>query len=272
MRGSERIQSGMTRKFAVLGYPISHSKSPLIHTAAFSFLGVDSKYEAIELNGGLKTFLENCDLEGLSLTMPLKEEALDVSTRADSLAIATNAANTLIRSETGWDAYNTDVFGIQEALRSVAAKRAAILGTGATARSAIVAMQELGKEVAVWGRDEFKTKRLANEFSISTLPKFHKAAEYPLVISSLPARALDSHLDSIMSSPKGTLLDVAYDPWPSEAAKLWSKAGKVVSGLEMLVFQAVAQQRLFAGNDLDEPLNNETGMVRAIHAALKMAN
>lgn len=262
----------MTSHYAVLGSPIAHSKSPLIHTAAFEFLGVNADYVAQELATGLSEFLESSQLSGLSVTMPLKEEALAISDRADSLAIATNSANTLIRTEEGWDAYNTDVFGIQMALKSASGKRVAVLGTGATARSAIVAMQELGKDVTVWGRDPKKAKSLALEFDVEVSEKLHQAAEAPVVISSLPGGALDEHLQSIRFSPRGTLLDVAYNPWPSKAALLWSESGKVVSGLQMLIWQAVGQQRLFAGLDLDEELNNENKLVMAIEEALKMAN
>jgi shikimate dehydrogenase len=262
----------MTSHYAVLGSPITHSKSPLIHNTAFSMQGIDADYEAIELKAGLGDFLPGKDLSGVSVTMPLKEEALAISNRADSLAIATNSANTLIRTDEGWDAYNTDIFGVQMALRQASGKRVAVLGTGATARSAIVAMQEVGKEVSVWGRDLSKSKSLGHEFEIEVVEKLHQAAEAPIVISSLPGGALDEHLPSIRFSPRGTLLDVAYNPWPSKAAVLWGESGKVISGLQMLIWQAIGQQRLFAGNDLDEGLNNENKLVMAIEEALKMAN
>jgi shikimate dehydrogenase len=202
--------------------------------------------------------------------MPLKEQALNLAERADFLAIATGAANTLVRTETGWDAYNTDVFGIQMALAGRKFNSVCVLGTGATARSAIVAMQELDKSVSIWGRNANAVKQLTAEFEIEAMPQLHKALSADLVISTLPPRGLDEHLGLLKKEPKGLLLDVAYDPWPSEAAKLWGDS-HTVSGLEMLIWQAVGQQRLFAGNEISEPLRNEKELLLAIRSALDMA-
>jgi shikimate dehydrogenase len=256
----------------VLGSPISHSKSPVIHSAAFASLGLDAEYGSFEVSSALEEFLatKSIDYRGFSVTMPLKEEALNLAERVDSVAIASGAANTLLRTDTGWDAYNTDVFGIQMALASKKFRSVAILGTGATARSAIVAMQELDKSVVIWGRNSAAIKQLTAEYEIRTEPLLHKAVQADLVISTLPPRSLDDHLDSLEAKPSGLLLDVAYDPWPSKAAGLWSPE-RTVSGLEMLIWQAVGQQRLFAGNDLSEPLPGEKELLLAIRSALDMA-
>lgn len=260
----------MTNHFAVLGSPISHSKSPIIHSAAFSFLGADSDYQSVELKDGLADWVANLESDwlGLSLTMPLKKEALAVAERVDYLAIEAQAANTLIRTESGWDAYNTDIFGISQVVADVEFETVSVLGTGATARSAIIAMQQRDKKVLVWGRNEIAGTRIAKEFECDWVP-FTKAVAADLTISTLPGGGLDQYLEAL--SPKGMLLDVAYDPWPSEAAKLWSLNQKVFSGIEMLIWQAVGQQRLFAGNDLEEPLENEQKLVEAVREALSMA-
>lgn len=262
----------MTKRYAVLGSPIAHSKSPIIHNAAFSYRRIDATYEAIEVADGLSEFVarSGSEFQGFSVTMPLKSQALDVAQRADSLAIATGSANTLVRSAMGWDAFNTDVFGIQHAVSGFNFKTVSVLGTGATARSAIVAMQELGKEVIIWGRAQGSLKQLCAEFELDQQPKLHKACEADLVISTLPPKGLDEHLVEVKSKPSGKLLDVAYDPWPSKAAELWGES-QTISGIEMLIWQAVGQQRLFAGSDLDEPLPAEKELVQNIRAALNMA-
>jgi shikimate dehydrogenase len=262
----------MTRRYAVLGSPISHSKSPTIHTAAFEFLGVDAEYGSFELGDDLEQFLASqpAEFEGFSVTMPLKEQALNVAERVDSLAIGSGAANTLIRTDTGWDAYNTDVFGIQMALAGRKFKTVSILGTGATARSAIVAMQELDKSISIWGRNSDAIKQLTAEYEVGFEPLLHKAVRADLVIATLPPRSLDEHLGGISTKPNGLLLDVAYDPWPSKAAELWGSE-RTISGLEMLIWQAVGQQRLFAGNDLFEALNGEKELLLAIRRTLDVA-
>lgn len=249
----------------MLGSPIEHSKSPQIHRAAFQELGKQAQYERFEVASDLKTWLKDkADFSGFSLTMPLKEQALDLADRADPLAIATQAANTLVRTASGWDAYNTDVFGIQQALRPHKFSSVCILGTGATARSAIVAMLEAGKRVSVWGRSPEKVRQLCAEFEIASVEKLHVALSQPAVISTVVAGGLD---EALTGHYRGVLLDVIYDPWPTKLAQHFA-GGVVVSGLEMLIWQALGQQRLFHGNELGEALPAENNVLRAIRGAL----
>lgn len=252
----------------MLGSPIKHSKSPLIHNAVFAELGDDSWYSSIEIADGLKHWLVDQGPEwvGFSVTMPLKKQALDAANRADPLAIATQAANTLVRSQDGWDAYNTDVFGIQQALRGNKFSSVCVLGTGATARSSIVAMLDMGKRVTLWGRNQEAVAKLCTEFDLESVASLHIALSQPAVISTLPANAID---DQISESYSGVLLDVVYDPWPTKLALAFS-AGKVTSGLEMLIWQAVGQQRLFHGLDLDEALPGEAKLLEAIRLAVSV--
>lgn len=259
----------MTKRYAVLGSPIEHSKSPLIHNAIFEAMGQDSSYERVEIRSNLASWVKALDDSwfGLSVTMPLKIEALELATRVDPLAIAAQSANTLVRQPHGWDAYNTDVMGIQLALSNFRFSSVCVLGTGATARSAIVAMLEKGKTVSVWGRDSQKLSALQAEFGISPIQNLHTALSQPAVISTLTAHAVDDQLESNYS---GFLLDVIYSPWPTKLASRFSKE-KVVSGLEMLLWQAIGQQRLFQGFELDETLPNEVNLVRAARSAINMA-
>jgi shikimate dehydrogenase len=259
----------MTKKYAVLGSPISHSKSPLIHSTAFGQQGIDAEYLSVELSQDLRGWVAKLDpsWQGLSLTMPLKEQALDLADRADPLAIAAQAANTLIRTEQGWDAYNTDVFGIAQSLSGFKFASVCILGTGATARSAIVAMLDIGKTVRIWGRDQAKVARLVNEFEITPVADLQTALKQPAVISTVVANALDEQL----SGPyPGVLLDIVYHPWPTQLSESFARE-KVVSGLEMLIWQAVAQQRLFVNGSLTQSLRDEDKVLQGIRTALEMA-
>lgn len=252
----------------MLGSPIKHSKSPAIHNAAFESLGDDAQYSSFEIADGLKVWLldQDPDWVGFSVTMPLKKQALDAANRADPLAIATQAANTLVRTEDGWDAFNTDVFGIQQALRDHKFSSVCVLGTGATARSSIVAMLDMGKRVSIWGRDKDSVARLCTEFDVDAVASLHIALSQPAVVSTLPANALD---DQVSESYTGVLLDVVYDPWPTKLALCFS-SGRVVSGLEMLIWQAIGQQRLFHGHELSQPLPNEAKLLQAIRAAVSV--
>ncbi|MGH3738607.1 MAG: shikimate dehydrogenase, partial [Micromonosporaceae bacterium] len=127
----------------VLGTPIAHSLSPVIHNAGYAAAGlVDWRYTAHECDeAALPGFVAQLDYSwaGMSLTMPLKEVALSVADEVSPLAATLGAANTLVRRGDGWYAENTDAGGMADALRTAglpAAKQVAVLGAGGTARAA----------------------------------------------------------------------------------------------------------------------------------------
>jgi len=270
-------------RLAVLGSPISHSLSPHLHAAAYDVLGLPWTYEAIEVaSGGLDRFVASLDdgWRGLSLTMPLKQEVLHLRLAAvSSLARETGSANTLVVGGTGAAAaWNTDVFGLVQALRRGRRPRSVqVLGTGATAASAVVAAAELGAcHVHVSARSPEKAERLValargRGMTASAGALDAPAAHAPdLVISTLPGGA---HVP-LSPVPAATLLDVAYDPWPSPLATRWEAAGGVtVSGVEMLVHQAIGQIRLFGpeetGADLGVPLPREGDVLAAMREAVR---
>lgn len=251
----------MTSKFAVLGAPISHSKSPALHRAAFSVSGIDATYEGIELGSNLAGFVTRLgeDWQGLSLTMPLKEEALDVAEQLHPLAISTRSANTLIRVSGSWLGYNTDVMGLRAAVADVEFASVGVLGNGATARSACVAFEE--HEVTLWGRNSDNAVALSEAFGV-TVGGLESVLSKDLVISTLPNGVLKPLLDKRYS---GVLLDVAYANTDTQ-----SHFARSISGLEMLLWQAVGQQRLFRTADLDTTLENEHVIVSAMRSSLLM--
>ena len=294
----ERLTGMSSQNFAVLGSPISHSKSPAIHQAAYRVLGLDWQYGRKEVaKGALKSFVDQLDESwmGLSLTMPLKEDAVRVASNLDHYAKLTGAVNTLARNKNGsgvpiWSGYNTDVFGIIQAISESnhfsptpgqELKTALVIGSGSTATSAVTALKTLAPEAVVWIHARNRVTRsalqaFADQLGLKTkvcrsLKKQIKSVD--LVISTLPARSLDATASALLSSkhfiPRGVLLDVAYEPWPSEFAKIWLHNGKpAISGLEMLIWQAVIQLRIFVNGATDSPLLNEAAVVAAMrHAA-----
>lgn len=246
----------MTLRAAVLGSPIAHSLSPALHRAAYAQCGIDATYEAIEVGRGeLAPFLSGCGDEwmGFSLTMPLKEEALTVANSIDPSAERLRAANTIVCTDGSRTAYNTDVDGVKFALRGRVGQSVCILGAGASARSAIAACIELGTQrvEVVARRPEAASEcaAIASEYgAIATTRALSDDIELhdvPVCISTLPPRAADA---ITVSGRVGTLLDIAYDPWPSVLAIAWQDAGgEVVSGHEMLLGQAVRQVELMTG-------------------------
>ena len=277
----------MNKKFAVLGSPIDHSKSPAIHLAAYRVLGNDWEYGRAEVKkGGLRTFIESLQQEwnGFSVTMPLKEEAFRFANQVDEIASATKAVNTLEhRADGSWFGYNTDVFGIIQAVRQVqptSPKRALVIGSGSTATSALVAISKLNSncEVLVSARNS-KTRKVTIAFakSLGLTAKrswnlANSIAKAQLTISTVPANAMDeaaAKLEKLETwKPGGMLLDVAYSPWPSKLATVFSaKATPVASGLEMLIWQAVVQLRIFSFSNPAQELPNEVAVVEAMRIA-----
>jgi len=241
---------------AVLGSPVRHSLSPVLHAAAYRALGLDDwAYTAVECDeDGLRGFLDGLGAEwaGLSLTMPLKRVALEVADTVGPVAAAVGAANTLLLDGRR-HAENTDVAGIAAALRSAGVSRvdgAVVLGAGGTAQAAIAALAELGcAEPVVLVRDASRAgelraaaERLGVRPEVGTLPD-RDLPEAEVVVSALPAGAADG-----LRSRAGTVLDVIYAPWPTRFAAAAEGAGcRTVGGLEVLLHQAVAQVELMTG-------------------------
>ena len=246
----------MTQHAAVLGSPIEHSLSPALHRAAYAELGIDATYEAMQVDrGGLVSFLQACDETwiGLSLTMPLKEEAVAIAAECDPIVTELGVANTLIPGPGGWCAYNTDVAGIVNAIGAVEADSAVVLGAGASARSALAALAALGvRDVELRARrieQAQESAALATALGLNAAAREFSAAttleDVDLCISTVPPHVADG---VEVEGSCGTLLDIAYDPWPSKLAVAWLEhGGRVIAGHEMLLYQAVDQVRLMTG-------------------------
>jgi shikimate dehydrogenase len=271
------------RRLAVLGSPIAHSRSPLLHSAASGVLGLDWEYERVEVTGGeLAAFVGGLgpDWRGLSLTMPLKESVLPLAARLDETSLRAGAANTLVFDDGGPSAFNTDVDGIGRALRArgvAAADTAVLLGTGATARSAVLALERMGiRRLIVAGRTPNGVAAIlefAGDQGISAEanPDGLAFAAWPaadLVVSTLPSAAA---VTLPVEATAATLFDAAYGDSPSALTSQWTAAGaasRALDGLDMLVQQALLQVRAFVSGSVDVPLPDEEAVLRAMLAAV----
>jgi shikimate dehydrogenase len=261
----------LIQKFGVLGSPIAHSLSPAIHNAAFELLGRAAEYVLVDTANLEEWFAMNAhEFAGLSLTMPLKEQAFAHATWVDEVALATKSINTMVPTAQGWAAYNTDPAGISYAIsknpRFSAAGAATIIGTGATARSAAYSLQNLGLEVCVWGRNHSKAEEVAQLGRGRVLSDFEVAIDSQFLISTLPMGVLGQLLPTGFA-PKGVLLDVGYRPWPTPGAQVWMQNGEAISGLEMLIGQALVAQRIFNFADPSIRFNDEPALLTAMHLA-----
>ena len=250
----------MTSKFCVVGSPIVQSLSPVLHAAAYEALGLDFSYEAHEVAAGaLSKFLDNNDFQGVSVTMPLKQEAFEIASERSDQSMLTGAVNTLTRASNGWSGSNSDIYGLTRALSGITPPtRTVIIGSGATARSALTAMAELftTSTITLMARDKdaaSKTVEFGQSLGLtmsSSEISAEEVAGYDLVMNVVPAGSYLELWSEVSASPKagaGWLFDASYNPWPSLPARSWGSE-RVISGLEMLIWQAIEQVHLFAAS------------------------
>lgn len=263
MHGATRTDGDRRSRAAVLGCPIAHSLSPVLHRAAYEELGLDDwSYDRFEVDeAALPGFVGKLGPEwaGLSLTMPLKRAVIPLLDEISETASAVEAVNTVVFTEDGRRlGDNTDVPGMVAALRERGIEQvdsAAILGAGATASSALAALARICTgEVVAYVRSQARAaemrqwgERLDVEVRTEDWADAEHALRAPLVIATTPAGTTDV-LSSVVPERPATLFDVLYDPWPTALAARWSAyGGAVVSGLDLLVHQAVLQVEQMTG-------------------------
>jgi shikimate dehydrogenase len=256
----------------VLGSPIAHSLSPVLHRAAYAELGLDWAYDAVEVTeDGLAAYLDGLtpDWRGLSLTMPLKRAVLPLLDEVDDRAAQAGGANTVVLDRGRRLGLNTDVPGAVAALqeRGVGAvSTATVLGGGATAASVLLALADLGCRSATLvvrepARAEETVAAVARHPSAPKLDvvRFGEAptGAVDVVASTVPPTAQDAGVLAV-GAAAGVLFEVLYEPWPTPLAAAALRSGQgLVSGLDLLVHQAVLQVRLMTG--LDAPLEAMRG-------------
>jgi shikimate dehydrogenase len=255
----------MRRGAAVLGSPIGHSLSPVLHRAAYDALGLaDWTYRAVECaEHQLLDTLRALDGEGMagaSLTMPLKRAVLPMLTSSERLASDVGAANTVVFGgvDGEWWGANTDVPGIVRTLEAEGVDHPAsltVLGGGATAASAVAAAAQLSVPgvTLVARRPEAAAhlvdmgERMLVAVDVRPWEAVAEAMAADVVVSTVPAGAADALVEAVPARP-GLLFDVVYAPWPTALAIRWNGAGgRVVGGLALLVAQAAGQVRLMTG-------------------------
>ena len=276
------LTAGATR-LEVWGDPIAHSRSPQLHEAAYALLGVPWTYgrrRVAEAEFPVAYAGLDESWRGLSLTMPLKGAAFAAVRRRDRRAELTGAVNTVLFDPAGPRGFNTDVGGIVGALADadVTSIRAArIIGAGATATSALVACAELGaRRVEILARRPEAVAPLARlghalhiDVTAESL-RSERLADVDLTVATLPG---DAHVPdaaaAALATSGGLLLDVVYGHWPTTLSTAWDAAGHAaLSGLGMLLHQAVLQVRVFANGDVEMPLDDEPRVVAEMRLAL----
>lgn len=265
---------------AVWGDPIGHSQSPALHAAAYRELGLDWHYDRRQVDAA--SFADafaalDSRWRGLSLTMPLKEQAFAAAATRDTHAVLTGAVNTLLLGAEP-AGFNTDVGGIIDTLGAhglTGLSRARVLGAGSTAASAVVAASECGVtliEVRARRLEQASGLRALGEslgVRVSAVPFDEPADAVDITFATLPTGTdLGAEIATPLGSAGGALFEAAYAPWPSALAAGWP-GGPIISGIEMLLHQAVRQVRVFLQSDPTAALPDEERVVAAMRSALR---
>ncbi|WP_029144231.1 shikimate dehydrogenase family protein [Microbacterium luticocti] len=268
---------------AVWGDPIAHSLSPVLHTAAYRALGLDWRYTRRRVDAasfGAALHGLDASWRGLSLTMPLKTPAFRAARTRDRRAELSGAVNTLLLTDDGPHGFNTDVGGIARDLRThglAGVGSARVIGAGATATSAVLALAELGAtavEVAARRVDSAAPLVALGErigVAVHAVPLDAAGHEpTPLTVAALPGGAqVPDEVADAAAAGGGILYDVVYGQWPTDLARAWQRAGgTAVPGRGMLTEQALLQVRVFVHGDPDTPLPDEPAVLAAMRAAV----
>jgi shikimate dehydrogenase len=252
---------GQARRCAVLGSPIAHSLSPVLHRAAYAELGLAWRYDTVEVREhGLAAFLDGLGPEwrGLSLTMPLKRAVVPLVDELTDRAAQAEAANTVILEGGRRVGHNTDIGGAAAAIRERWAgpvDSAVVLGGGATAASVLLALADLGCSTATLVvRDPSRAGETLEAVGRHPRPPAVEVSrlggERPagdILVTTIPASAQDEWVLGVAAQPP-VVFEVVYDSWPTPVAAAASAQGQcLVSGLDLLLHQAVLQVELMTG-------------------------
>ncbi|MGH3358377.1 MAG: shikimate dehydrogenase [Nocardioidaceae bacterium] len=253
---------------AVLGSPIAHSLSPVMHRAAYAALGLDGwAYDAHEVDeAGLGAFLDGLDdsWRGLSLTMPLKRAAVPLVDDLTPHALSVRTVNTIVFADGRRRGDNTDIPGMSVALAERGVhdvSTAVIVGAGATAASTAASLRLGGlQEATVLVREPGRASGLARlmrgwGIDVTVAALGAEIPEVELLVSTVPADAVAGHAAG-WCERAAAVFDVVYDPWPTPLAARAVRAGlPVVSGIDLLANQAALQVAQMTGEAIDaEPL------------------
>lgn len=249
------IRCVQTRLFAVIGHPVKHSLSPVMMNAAFRALNIPAFYLALDVSDFFDDMehIKAVGFEGLSVTIPHKESAMKLAVVDDEAARAIGAVNCLKRVGDGWHGINTDWIGVVNSLRNrgieLGGKKALVIGAGGAARSVIYAALRMGSHVTVVNRTDDRAFSLAREFGVDAMAHedLKKGAPFFHVLFQTTPVGMEGysgeHFVPYEIFQRGMIvMDLVYRPLKTPFLKAAESRGCIViSGLDMLLYQGVAQ-------------------------------
>lgn len=272
------IKDNRENKFGLIGYPLGHSLSKVIHEAGFKSLGINATYDILEtppddLVDRIK-WLKGNGYKGFNVTIPLKLPISLFVNEVDNYADLARAVNTVyVEADKSLKAYNTDVIGFRRAIPKdidLRGKKVAILGTGGAAHAACIALTECGvQEIAFFTRNIPNSIDLMNyvrrkfpaiNFNVYQIENIRNLGEYAMLVNTTPIGMLGKAGDMMpvekyaleSLNRDAVVYDVIYNPKKTVLIRAAEKLNlRTITGLDMFIYQAVAAQEIWFGNTPD---------------------
>ncbi|NPA95343.1 MAG: shikimate dehydrogenase [Thermodesulfobacteria bacterium] len=273
-----RTINAQTELYGIIGKPVGHSLSPVMHNAAFEHLGMNAVYLAFETDDtdAASRAMRCLGIRGYSVTIPNKESIIRYLDEPDDTVIKIGACNTVRNRDGRLQGTNTDWIGAIKALEritSLAGKRAVVLGAGGSARAIIYGLIRSGVHVTVCNRTIEKAQRLSEEFGCTPLALEEAERLSGHILINTTSVGMGKLQDDSPLSKKGVenydiVMDIVYAPLETKLLGYASSLGKkVVNGLEMLLLQATAQFEFWTGQPAPEQV-----MKKALEDAVRQSN
>lgn len=262
--------SAKTKMCIIIGDPIEHSLSPVMHNAAYKALGIEDQFvftaAKIKVEDVKKTIkaVRILGVHGLTCTIPHKIEAIKYIDKIDPIAKKIGAVNTIVNKKGKLIGYNTDWLGAiipLEKITSLKNKKVALIGAGGAARAIAFGIKNRGAKLKIFNRDVKKAKKLAKDFKADygSLNEIEDVSDYDIIINSTSVGMKPLEKQSLVPKKylhKGQIVfDIVYKPKKTKLLKDAERVGaKIIFGIDMLLYQGIAQFEIYTGLEAPEKI------------------
>ena len=266
--------SAKTKICLIIGDPVEHSLSPVMHNAGYEALGIEDQFVflgskvKVEDIGIAVNVMRKMGIHGLTCTIPHKTEVMRFLDEIDETALKIGAVNTVLNRRGRLIGFNTDWLGAVtplEKLTSLFGKKAVVLGAGGAARAVVFGLLKKGADVKIFNRTKAKAIKLAEEFQcqVTNLKKMPEIKDFDIIINttSVGMKPMDQEtpISTEFINDKQIVFDIVYVPHETKLLKEAKKRGaKIIHGVEMLLHQGTAQFEIYTGQKAPEEIMRRT--------------
>lgn len=259
----------MKKKFAVIGYPLTHSLSPLLHNSVFKKLRKNCMYSAVEIKPGeleKKVDYLKKNYSGFNVTIPHKIAILGYMGQTDDDAKKIGAVNTVLVENGKLMGYNTDAPALREALGNPHGKKILVLGAGGAARAAAFALSKRNS-IRIYNRTKERAEELAKETGGSAVERIGDAIKDCDILLNTTSVGMHPNTGESPASTKDLMnakknlvvCDIVYNPIKTKLLAIAEQLGyRTISGVEMFVRQAALSEKIWLGIEPDIKFMRET--------------